>query len=135
MDAPRWVMPKFFDGTEDHPADGTSLAETPAQAGKSGLTYRYASGDDWEQKNKTGPAKEAEPAHTYPRLTDIQNTCSPKDIGGPPGFDMLKEAMADPKHPENKELKDWFGGKYDPTKPNTEALKAAITKIAKNLNN
>jgi len=133
MGALRWVTPAFVDTPEDRPADGTTLAEALAKAGKSGLTYLYDFGDDWQHKIKASAPKENDQAQSYPRLTNIQNTCPPEDIGGPPGFDMFKEAMADPKHPEHKELKDWFGKKFDPTKPNTRSLNADVAKIAERL--
>ena len=40
--------------------------------------------------------------------------CPPEDCGGVGGFEDFCEAIADPKHPEHKELKSWYGGKYDP---------------------
>ena len=72
-----------------------------------------------------------DPNQAYPRLTEIVGTCPPEDIGGPPGFEMFKEAITDPKHPEHKELKKWFGGQFYPQKPNGKKLKTNVAKLAK----
>lgn len=44
---------------------------------------------------------------------------------------MFKEALANPKHPEHRELKAWYGGAYDPDAPNSRALKSRVTRLAK----
>jgi hypothetical protein len=31
-----------------------------------------------------------------------------------PGYARFLDAMADPQHPEHKELKDWIGRHFDP---------------------
>ena len=134
MDAKRWVSPAFVDSSEDLPANKTTLAEALESTGKTGLTYLYDFGDDWEHKIKASTPKDADLEQTYPELTNIQNTCPPEDIGGPPGFEMFKEAMADLKHPEHEEMKNWFGEKYNASKPNEKKLKANLDKIAKKLN-
>ena len=36
---------------------------------------------------------------------------------------MFKEALADPEH---KDLKDWYRGPFDPTKPDARNLKANV---------
>ena len=40
--------------------------------------------------------------------------CPPEDCGSTCGFEDFCESIADPKHPEHKEMKEWYGGKYDP---------------------
>jgi len=41
---------------------------------------------------------------------------------------MFKEALTDPEH---KDLKDWYRGPFDPTKPNARTLKANAKKLAR----
>lgn len=129
--AERWVMPDFVDSPEDLPADKTTLTQALDKAGGAGLTYLYDFGDDWEHEIKAGLTTAADPDKTYPRLVEISGNCPPEDIGGPPGYDMFVQAMADPKHPEHKNLKAWYGGPFDPAKPNEKVLKANVTKLAK----
>lgn len=131
MGAERWVLPDFADSPEDLPADKTTLVQAIAKAGASGLTYLYDFGDDWIHSIKVGGTTDAEPGQNYPRLTDITGTCPPEDIGGPPGYQMFAEAMANPKHPEHSELKHWYGGAFDPTKPDIEQLRSQVLKLGK----
>ena len=43
-----------------------------------------------------------------------ENACPPEDVGGPPGYEEFLAAMADPNHPEQRELKKWIGGSFEP---------------------
>jgi len=129
--AERWVMPDFIDSPEDLPADKTTLAESLDKAGDAGLTYLYDFGDDWEHEITAAPPTAADPAQTYPRLTETTGNCPPEDIGGPPGYEMFVHAMADPKHLEHKDLKAWYGGPFDPDRPDEKNLKANVAKLAK----
>ena len=38
----------------------------------------------------------------------------PEDSGGVPGYELLLEALSDPKHPEHEEYRSWAGEDYDP---------------------
>lgn len=129
--AERWVMPDFVDSPEDLPADKTTLSQAMDKAEGAGLTYLYDFGDDWEHEIVAAQPTAADTAKTYPCLIEITGSCPPEDIGGPPGYEMFIEAMANPKHPEHKDLKAWHGGPFDPEKPNEKALKANVTKLAK----
>lgn len=128
----RWVAPDFVDDPDDLPADKATLDQAIAKAGRAGLTYVYDFGDDWVHRIKVGKKREAEPGQLYPRLTDLAGTCPPEDIGGPSGFEMFKEAMADPKHPEHADLKEWYGGgSFDPDTPESDDLRLEVLKLAK----
>ena len=129
--AERWVMPDFVDSPEDLPADKTTLAQALDKAGGEVLTYLYDFGDDWEHEIAASVPSDADPTTTYPRLIEISGNCPPEDVGGPPGYEMFVHAIANPKHPEYKDLKAWYRGPFDPAKPNENALKANVTKLAK----
>lgn len=129
--AERWIMPDFIDSPEDLPADKTTLTQAMDKAEGAGLIYLYDFGDDWVHEITATCPTAANPARTYPRLIEITGHGPPEDIGGPPGYEMFKEAMADPKHPEHDDLKAWYGGAFDPAKPNERALKTKVTKLAK----
>jgi len=129
--AERWVAPDFVDSPEDRPADKTTLDQAALKIGEVGLTYLYDFGDDWVHRIELGKTCNAEPGQLYPRMTDISGTCPPEDIGGPPGYQMFVEAMADPKHPEHRDLKDWYGGNFDPNEPESDELRFEVLKLAK----
>lgn len=129
--AKNWVAPDFVDRPEDLPANKATLDHAIAKAGEAGLTYLYDFGDDWIHRLEVGETRDADPGHIYPRLTDLAGTCPPEDVGGPPGFEMFKAAMADSKHPEHDDLKDWYGGNFDPDTPESDNLRFGVLKLAK----
>lgn len=129
--AERWVSPDFVDSPEDLPADKTTLDQAAAKAVEAALTYLYDFGDDWEHRLEFGETGKPEPGQLYPRLTEITGTCPPEDIGGPPGYEMFVAAMANPKHPEHADLKDWYGGIFDPNTPARDELTLEVLKLAK----
>ena len=42
-----------------------------------------------------------------------ENACPLDDRGGIDGYYNLREILADPKHPEHADMKDWVGGEFD----------------------
>ncbi|MVA97300.1 plasmid pRiA4b ORF-3 family protein [Nitratireductor sp. CAU 1489] len=130
-EAERWVMPDYLESAQDLPADKTTLIQALGKAGDAGLTYLYDFGDDWNHDIHAAPQAAADPDKTYPRLTEIAGHCPPEDVGGPPGYEMFVEAMADTKHPEHKEFKAWHGGPFNPAKPDEKTLTANVAKLAK----
>jgi len=75
---------------------------------KEKFTYIYDTGDDWKhqiilEKILTDDENE----HVV--LLKGEGACPPEDCGGPWGYEALKEALADKKHPEHKEMKEWLG--------------------------
>jgi len=42
-----------------------------------------------------------------------ENTAPPEDIGGPPGYELLLEALGDPRHEQHEEMLKWVGGVWD----------------------
>ena len=121
----------FVEEKEDRPADATTLSEALEQAGDEGLTYLYDFGDDCEHAIEASQPKPSDTALIYPRLTKMIGTCPPEDGGGAPGYQMFLQTMADPKDPEHKQLKAWYGGKFDRENPNEKQLKASVANLAK----
>ncbi len=74
--------------------------------------YWYDFGDDWYHDlvvEKIDPAAEL----SKPVCTGGARACPPEDCGGPYGYSELLQALANPKHPQHKELKEWVGGRFD----------------------
>lgn len=130
-EAERWVMPDFVESAQDLPANKTTLDQALDKAADHGLTYLYDFGDDWEHEIRASAPTDADPAQSYPRLIGINGTCPPEDIGGPPGYEIFAEAMADPNHPEHKDLNSWYGGPFNPSGPDEKTLMADVAKLAK----
>ena len=72
------------------------------------FTYIYDYGDDWNHQitlEKILTNDEIE----KPVLLKGEGACPPEDSGGPYGYSMLKEKLADKKHPDHKDMKEWMG--------------------------
>ena len=126
----RWVHPDMCDRPRDLPADGWTLDQARDIAGVDGLSYLYDFGDNWTHRIDVLQTIDPKDGDLFPRLTDITGTCPPEDIGGPPGYELFLGAMADPAHPEHRDLKDWYGGSFAPYRPNRAALRRAVRKLA-----
>ena len=50
-----------------------------------------------------------------PHCLDGANACPPEDVGGPPGYEELLDAIRDPRHEEHAAMLEWCGGAFDPT--------------------
>jgi hypothetical protein len=76
--------------------------------------YTYDFGDGWEHSITLEKVLAPEPGLFYPVCTGGKRQCPPEDCGGIGGFYNFLEAIGDPTHEEHKELKEWFGGDFDP---------------------
>lgn len=74
---------------------------------KQTFTYIYDFGDNWEHKI-TLEAILHQSIDT-PLLLKGKGACPPEDCGSAWGYENLKVVMADKKHPEHKEMREWLG--------------------------
>jgi Plasmid pRiA4b ORF-3-like protein len=77
-------------------------------------TYEYDFGDSWEHTVILESVHAAEVRGRYPRCTGGERACPPEDVGGSTGYARFLEAMADRRHSEHREYRDWIGGSWDP---------------------
>lgn len=98
------------------PTENERTTRLSAMLGKVGarMIYEYDLGDSWEHGIVLEKQLPGDPNATYPRCIDGQFACPPEDCGGIPGYYNLLDALADPSHPEHKDLRDWIGGNFDP---------------------
>jgi hypothetical protein len=77
------------------------------------LIYEYDFGDSWQHELVV---EKILPVATAKIVTCLAGARAgpPEDCGSVPGYENLLEAIADPKHPEHRELLDWLGDPYDP---------------------
>lgn len=118
-------MPRsaLMDGiTDDLPEEEYTLNKIAARKGAK-FKYWYDFGDDWIHEIVVESTDYANPDWPYP-ICCIEGVraCPPDDCGGVYGFADFCEAMADPKHPRHRELKSWFGGKFDPDRFDLDAV-------------
>jgi len=76
-------------------------------AEKQKFTYIYDFGDDWVHQivlEKILPDEIKSPV-----CLGGKGCCPPEDCGGVWGYENLKVILADPKHEEHQEMKEWLG--------------------------
>lgn len=67
------------------------------------MIYTYDFGDDWAHRVELVSRRPVVPNEPLPRFVGGQGATPPEDIGGPPMYEVFKEARGDAKHPEH----DW----------------------------
>jgi len=82
------------------------------------IGYEYDFGDSWEHELFIEARTEAEAGEIYPACTGGEGACPPEDAGGYPGYQQLKEILADPSNEEYEEMRTWadsqVGDEFDP---------------------
>lgn len=96
--------PEFGEGVQD--AKKIKLKDIFKEEEQT-FVYLYDFGDDWMHLITL----EKITAEKLPNAVCIagEGRCPPEDCGGFPGYENLKEILADPKHPEHAEMKEWLG--------------------------
>jgi len=95
------------------------------------IAYTYDFGDDWGHTIRVEAIASSEPGVRYPRLLEGAQACPPEDIGGPYSYLEFLEAIADPAHERHAELREWWGGSFDPAEFDEAAARADVDRIAK----
>ena len=95
---------------------GVSIAAVVSELGARGeFEYRYDMGDGWEHRIvieslPTSAASE----WALPFCVAGENACPPEDVGGPHGYTLFLETLADPQHEQHQDMVRWIGGVFDP---------------------
>ena len=72
-------------------------------------SYIYDFGDNWEHVIMLEAIESKKKGIKYPRCIDGARACPPEDCGSIPGYYRLLEILADSKHEEHEEMKEWSG--------------------------
>ena len=108
-------MPELDDSQEGLQDDREWTLAEALQAGARELLYVYDFGDWWEHRLIVEPESRARAgARAAPVCLAGENAAPPEDIGGPPGYELLLEALGDPRHEQHEEMLEWVGGVWDP---------------------
>ncbi len=99
-----------------------SISQVAKTGRKVRFIYEYDFGDSWQHEILLEKILEPEPKVKYPRCVEGARACPPEDVGGVWGYADFLQAMADPKHPEHRDMKEWIGGKFDPEKFDLKAV-------------
>jgi len=103
-----------FDDAGDLPEEDYTLEKFVSKRWTK-IKYLYDFGDNWTHEivvENNHYVNHDNPHPVY--CIEGVRACPPEDCGGVWGFADFCEAMADPKHEEHRDLKSWYGGKFDP---------------------
>lgn len=100
---------------------------------KTVIDYTYDFGDCWEHRLIVTDVRAGQPGVSYPRYIGGERNGPPEDCGGIPGFCELLEALADPKHPNHADAKQWSDD-YDADTFDELPIKYALSRIANRRN-
>jgi hypothetical protein len=87
---------------------GVPLADLVEGPG-SRIEYVYDFGDEWQHEIVVERVLAGEAGDGGPACLAGQGACPPEDSGGAPGYQRLREALADPTDPEHEEFRTWLG--------------------------
>ena len=90
------------------------------------FSYVYDLGDYWKHLVEIEAITRPEPKNLYPKCIDGKRAAPPEDSGGPPGYAMKLEALADERHPEHEEILGWVGAAFDPEQFDVHSVNVAI---------
>lgn len=104
------------DGPSGHLVEDDRRARLQKVAAAEGAAfiYKYDFGDGWEHDVVVEKIIPAEADARYPICVAGARACPPEDCGGPPGYDSLIEAIANPNLPDAHDILEWVGGRFDP---------------------
>lgn len=92
------------DMEEETDERGVRLSALPAR-----FAYLYDFGDGW-----THDVEVLGPGGATAGCVDGEGSCPPEDCGGPYGYAELLAALADPRHPEHAQMREWVGNRLRP---------------------
>lgn len=89
------------------------LSEVLFQVGAH-ISYTYDFGDTWGHKIKLEKVLDPAPDMNYPFCVTGRRACPPEDCGGPPGYEAMLQALADPDNDDHEMYREWVGDDFDP---------------------
>jgi hypothetical protein len=105
--------PEFADlGTETLNEKRYTVGDL-APVAKRKFIYEYDFGDSWHHEVVAEKILPADPAFRHPVCLAGAKACPPEDCGGIGGYYNLLGILADPKHPEHEDMKEWIGGELN----------------------
>ncbi|MDZ7713468.1 MAG: plasmid pRiA4b ORF-3 family protein [Rhodovibrio sp.] len=100
------------------------------EPGAEEFLYTYDFGDSWEHWIGVEQTFAPEAGVEYPVLVDGARRAPPEDIGGPPGFAELLDALQDENHPDREDLVEFLGPEpFDPDDMQLDKVEAMLSRI------
>jgi len=90
------------------------------------FVYHYDLGDSWMHDIRVEKVEPVAAEPLRPLCLDGARACPPEDCGGPPGYEELLTALADPHNSRHRELRRWVGKDWDAERFNLGAASRAL---------
>ncbi|HVC36998.1 MAG TPA: plasmid pRiA4b ORF-3 family protein [Gammaproteobacteria bacterium] len=90
------------------------------------FTYNYDFGDNWAHDIRVEKIEAMAAELLRSLCLNGARACPPEDCGGPPGYQELLAALANPRHPRHRELRRWVGKDWDAERFDLEAANRAL---------
>lgn len=100
-----------------------------APAAKRKFIYEYDFGDGWQHEVVAERVVPPDPAFKHPVCLGGANACPPEDCGGIGGYCNLLEILANPKHPEHDNMKEWTGGELNAEEFSVEGVNLVLKRL------
>jgi Plasmid pRiA4b ORF-3-like protein len=110
---PEQIGPEFEDDARAFDEATVRLRDFRRTPGQN-LIYVYDFGDNWQHRITFEDLVAIDPAPRTASCIVGARACPPEDVGGTPGYERFLEIIADPDHPEHREVLTWCGGRFDP---------------------
>ena len=114
-----WIQEADFDTDTRRYRDErrVSVAAVVSELSAAGeFEYRYDMGDGWQHRIVIESLPRV--AETQDLLLPVclagENACPPEDVGGPGGYELFLEILADRAHEQHQDMVRWIGGVFDP---------------------
>lgn len=103
-----YLEQKITEEDEENSYNTMTVSEFLSNPGDQ-IEFMYDYGDSWQHVLTLEEVTDYEPESAHPSLIlDGEYHCPPDDCGGVYGYAELLKIIADPKHPEYKEYKQWL---------------------------
>ena len=96
---------------------------------KSAMIYEYDFGDGWEHNILLEKILPFDVKQKLPIFLGGERSGPPEDCGGFSGYEVLLDAIKDPKHPEHEEMLDWLGEDFDPEYFNLDKINKELARL------
>lgn len=117
------------DGWNEFRDDRKSRLRQVVRREQARFLYEYDFGDSWEHEILVEKIAAPEAGARYPRCIAGRRSAPPEDSGGAWGYAELLVVLADPKHPEHEEMKEWAGERFDPERFELEAVNRVLARM------
>ena len=96
-------------------SENTTTLDQLLRRPKDRLRYEYDFGDGWEHDVILEAVLPPGNDGRYPIVEAGRRACPPEDVGGIHGYAHFLEVLANPTHPEHRDMLEWIGKPADPT--------------------